>query len=193
MKKIKIFLISLTLLAFSNTASGGFFGDVFKVIFGESDKKSWSNEEHSGVNRVRCMVEYTQLDLATGLEKTVKHTVQYVLMEVYGDYDVMQLSSEDLTKKINIWLNENENNVITNLTAINCKERRFYISKIFFWNNEQRWSEYKSCPDEFNIELMNLLERPNQWGFNVNKERLIKDYEEGCKNYGYVPPYGFDK
>jgi hypothetical protein len=190
MKKIKIFLISLTLLAFSNTASGGFFGDVFKVIFGESDKKSWSNEEHSGVNRVRCMVEYTQLDLATGLEKTVKHTVQYVLMEVYGDYDVMQLSSEDLTKKINIWLNENENNVITNLTAINCKERRFYISKIFFWNNEQRWTNYKSCPDEFCIRLLSLIDRPEQWGYIVNKDRLIKEYEDGCKNYVYE--YGSD-
>jgi hypothetical protein len=99
------------------------------------------------------------------------------------DGNVMQLSAQDLTDKINIWLNENSNNVITNLTIINCKERRLYSSILTILISEQRWSEYKGCPDEYNVKLIDFLDRPNQWGFNVNKERLIKDYEDGCVNY----------
>jgi hypothetical protein len=179
MKKLTTFLILLTILTFSNTASASFFGDIFKELFGEEHP----TEEHGGVNNVRCKVEYTQLDLATGLEKTVKHTDQYRLIDMMAGADVLYSLSQDLTDKINIWLKESKNNIITNMTIINCKERRIYVSKILFFLTEQRWSEYKGCPDEYNIELMSLLDRPKQWGYNVNKERLIKDYEEGCKNY----------
>jgi hypothetical protein len=171
------FLISLTLLTFSNTAFAGFFKD----FFGGFKKPSLV---HKGdVNNVRCMVEYTQLDLATGLETVVKHTEQYPLPGMVAGDDVLSLLTQDLTDKINIWLNESKRNVITNLTVINCKERRNYIHKIFAWKSEKRWSEYKGCPDEFNVELIDLLDRPNQLGYNVHKERLIKDYEDGCKNY----------
>jgi hypothetical protein len=182
MKKIlTTFLISLTLLTFSNSASGGFFGDIFKDFFG--DFKKPSTTERGGVNDVRCMVEYTQLDLSTGLEKTVKYTVQYDLMGMVGT-NLLSLMAQDLTDKINIWLNESPNNVITDLTIINCKERRLYGSKIFpLFINEQRWGKYKGCPDEYNIKLIDWLERPKQWGYNVHKERLIRDYEDGCKNY----------
>jgi hypothetical protein len=187
MKKISIiFLILFTLLTFSNVASASFFSDVFsdvfKELFGESDKSPW-NEKRGGVNNVRCKVEYTQLDLATGLEKTVKHTVQYEIRYLAIDTNVMYLSVQDLTSKINDWINESKNNVITNLTGINCKERIFYINQINTWKSELRWSKYKSCADEFNAEFMNLLNRPKQWGYNVHKERLIKDYDDGCQNY----------
>jgi hypothetical protein len=179
MKKIlTTFLISLTLLTFSNTAFGGFFGDIF------GDFKKTSTTESGGVNNVRCKVEYTQLDLTTGIEKNVKHTVQYEVGYIAVGDSVMYLSAQDITEKINIWLNESPNNIITDLTVINCKERRLYGSKIFpLFINEQRWSKYKGCEYEFNIKLIDLLERPKQWGYNVHKERLIKDYEEGCKNY----------
>ena len=186
MKKLTIFLISLTLLTFSNTVSAGFFGDIFEVVFGKSDEKTGEEPwiEGSGiVNNVRCKIEYTQLDLATGLEKTVEHTDQYNIVDMAFNEDVMSLSAQDLTDKVNDWLNESENNVITNLTIISCKERRLYASKFFFIHNEYRWSEYKGCADEFNIKLIDLLDKPKQWGFNVHKERLIKDYEDGCKNY----------
>jgi hypothetical protein len=181
-----IFLISLTLLTFSNTAYAGFFGDIFEVVFGKSDKnpakEPWT-EGRGVVNNVRCKIEYTQLDLATGLEKTVEHTDQYNIGFLGFNESVMQLSAQDLTDKINNWLNESENNVITDLTIINCKERRFYISRFFLWHNEYRWDEYKSCPDEYNVKLIDLLDKPNQWGYNVNKTRLIKEYKDGCKNY----------
>jgi hypothetical protein len=179
MKKLTMFLILLTILTFSNTASAGFFGDIFKELFGEEHPL----EERGGVNNVRCKVEYTQLDLATGLEKNVKHTAQYEPIEISTQDDILHLSAQDLTDKINIWLNESKNNVISNMTIINCKERRLYVSKIIFFLTEQRWGKYKSCPDEFNIQLIDWLEHSKQWGYNVNKARLIKDYEDGCKNY----------
>jgi hypothetical protein len=68
------------------------------------------------------------------------------------------------------------------MTIINCKERKLYVSPLV-WNNRERWGEYKGCADEYNVKLIDWLERPKQWGFNVHKERLIKDYDEGCKNY----------
>jgi hypothetical protein len=182
MKKLTIFLISLTLLTFSNTAFAGFFGDIFKKLFGDGFKEP-SLIERRDVNSIRCKVEYNQLDLSTGIEKTVKHTVEYDPFDIPTKDDTLHLSAQDLTDKINIWLNESPNNVITNLTVINCKVRRVYLHKIFLLN-ENRWSKYKGCPDEFNIQLMDWLEHPKQWGYNVHKERLIEDYEEGCKNYG---------
>jgi hypothetical protein len=185
MKKLSTtFLILFTLLTFSNSASGGFFENFYKTIFGDIEKPSDVVGGLGIVNNVRCKVEYTQLDLATGLEKTVKHSDQYNVRNIATGTNVMYLSIQDLTDKINIWLNESKNNVITNMTIINCKERRFFTSMVA-WKSEERWSEYKGCADEYNVELINWLERPNQWGFNVHKTRLIKDYEEGCKNFTY--------
>jgi hypothetical protein len=183
-KLLTTFLISLTLLTFSNTASAGFFGDIFKGVFGDTEKPSDVIGGLGNVNTVRCKVEYTQLDLTTGLEKTVKHTAQYNVRNIATGTNSMYLSAQDLTDKINIWLNESPNNVITDLTIINCKGRRLFTSMLF-WQSEERWGEYKGCEYEYNVELINLLDRPNQWGYNVHKERLIKDYEEGCKNYTY--------
>jgi hypothetical protein len=186
MKKLAIFLISLTLLTANNNAYAGFFGDVFEVVFGKSDEKTSEEpwiEGRGMVNNVRCKIKYTQLDLATGLEENVEYTDQYDLSNMTKNEDVMSLSAQDLTDKLNNWLNKSPNNVITDLTIISCKERRLYTSKFFFWHNEYRWSEYKSCADEFNVELINLLKHPNQWGYKVHKERLIKEYEDGCVNY----------
>jgi hypothetical protein len=72
------------------------------------------------------------------------------------------------------------------MTIINCKERRYYINKFVAFINEQRWSEYKGCPSEFNVELIDLLDRPTQRGYNVNIDRLIKNYDDGCKNYNSI-------
>jgi hypothetical protein len=47
----------------------------------------------------------------------------------------MYLTAQDLTDKINIWLNESTNNIITNLTIINCEERKFLFS-IAVWKSE---------------------------------------------------------
>jgi hypothetical protein len=182
-KLLTTFLISLTLLTFSNSVSASFFGDIFKGIFGGPADKNPFGEKHSDATEVRCMVEYTQLDLSTGLEKKIKHTAQYMMIKLDQKEEVLHLSAQDLTDKINIWLNESQNNVIADITIINCKEKKFYINQINILRSEKRWGEYKGCPDEFNILLMDWLERPKQWGYNVHKERLIKDYEDGCKNY----------
>jgi hypothetical protein len=182
MQKLAIFLISIMLLTFNNSASAGFFGDIFKELFGDGFKDPTTSES-GGVNNVRCRIEYTQLDLNTGLEKTVKHTSQFEIKTIAKDTDIMYLTTQDFTDKINIWLNENPNNVIADMTIIHCKERRLYVGKILPWSNEQRWGEYKSCADEYNLELMDLLEGSKQRGYNVNIDRLIKDYDDGCKNY----------
>jgi hypothetical protein len=184
MKKIsKIFLILLTLLTFNNSASAGFFGDIFKDIFGD-DYGDMFKPNRGGVNNFRCKVEYTQLDLSTGLEKKVKYTEQIPKIEFAAGNSLLYLMAQYLTNKINIWLNESKRNFITDLTVINCKERRLYGSKIFpLFINEQRWSKYKGCPDEYNAKLIDFLDRPKQWGYNVHKERLIRDYEDGCKDY----------
>jgi hypothetical protein len=179
MKKLTMFLILLTILTFSNTASAGFFGDIFKELFGEEHPL----EERGGVNNVRCKVEYTQLDLATGLEKNVKHTTQFEVRYIAKDTNIIYLTTQDFTDKINDWLDESKNNVVSNMTGINCKEKRFYTNQTSVWKSKQRWEEYKSCEDKYNVELINLLERHKQWGYNVHIERLIKDYEVGCKNY----------
>jgi hypothetical protein len=170
------------LLTFSNITSASFFGNLFKELFGELDDSRFS-EKRGEVNNVRCKVEYTQLDLATGIEKNVKHTDQYVIIDISEGDDILYSAAQDITDKINIWLNKSKNNVITNLTIINCKERYLYMNQTDILSSEQRWGEYKGCADEFNIKLIDFLDRPKQWGYNVNKARLIKDYEDGCKNY----------
>jgi hypothetical protein len=183
MKKLSIFLISLMLLTFSNSASSGFFGDIFKELFGDSKNPADFLQNRDKVNNIICKVEYTQLDLTTGLEKTVEYNYRYNVNNIARKDDIMYLSAQDLTDEMNIWINESTNNIITNMTIINCKERREYSSKFFVWHREQRWSEYKGCPSEFNVELIDLLDRPKQRGYNVNIDRLTKDYEDGCKNY----------
>jgi hypothetical protein len=183
MKKLTIFLISITLLTFSNIASASFFGDFFKGFKGIFNI---TEEEYGNVNSVRCKVEYTQLDLTTGIEKTVKHTSQFKYNDLHfymPKVNACYLSTQDFTDKMNTWLNESPNNIITNMTVINCKSRRLYsnktrLSKIV----ENRWGEYKSCDDEFNMSLIDWLESPKQRGFNVNKERLIRDYDDGFEN-----------
>jgi hypothetical protein len=183
MKKLTIFLISLMLLTFNNNASASFFGDIFKDLFGDTWKPNDFLENSNSVNNVRCKIEYTQLDLATGLEKNVKYTAQYSVDDIAKGTDVLYLLSQDLTDKINIWLNESENNVISDMTIINCKERKFNVNQLAVWKSKMSWGEYKGCADEFNVRLVDWLEHHNQWGFNVHKERLIKDYEDGCVNY----------
>jgi hypothetical protein len=170
------------LLTFSNYSSAGFFGDVFEVVFGKSIK----TDDESIVNNVRCKVEYTQLDLNTGLEKKIKHTDQYATFDSPETDSILYVLTQDLADKINKWLNESKENIITDLTIINCKERRLYYRYsrlLYFFSTRERWSEYKGCPDEYNVKLIDFLDRPKQWGYNVHKERLIKDYEDGCKNY----------
>jgi hypothetical protein len=144
-------------------------------------------EKNGNINHIRCKIEYTQLDLNTGLEKTVKHTSQFkynVLHFYLPKADTCYLSTQDFTDKMNTWLNENPSNIITNMTVVNCKSKIVYYKQTRPLNAvEDRWGKYKSCDDEYNINLIDWLESPKQWGFNVNKARLIRDYEEGSDSF----------
>jgi hypothetical protein len=113
--------------------------------------------------------------LNTGLEKNIELTDQYPLLNMVAGVDVLYSLSQDLTDKINIWLKESPNNIITNMTILSCKERRLYRSIVTIFASEQRWTKYKSCPDEFSIRLLSLIDHPEQRGYNVNKDRLIKN------------------
>jgi hypothetical protein len=187
-KLLKVFLISITLLTFSNVASASFFGDIAKSFKSFGDFFS-GKERHGKADNVRCKVEYTRLDLNTGIEKNVKHTVQHEAKYMAREEDACYLSTQYASDKINDWLNKGSNNVIVDLSVINCKTRRPYSTNPLY-PLEYRWNEYKSCDDEFNINLVDWLDRPKQWGFNVNKERLIRNYEEGFKNInGDDPPF----
>jgi hypothetical protein len=174
----KLTTIFLILFAFSNNIFASFFGDIFRGVGGYFTK-----EYAIVVTNVRCKVEYTQLDLTTGIEKSIKHTAQFYLFHLPNGGNVCYLSTQDLSDKINEWLNESDNNVVANMTVVNCKERITYNTRLNFFKTEQRWNEYKSCDDEFNAHLVDWLERPKQLGYNVHKERLIRDYEEGFFNH----------
>jgi actin-related protein len=88
-----------------------------------------------------------------------------------------------------------------NITEVSCKDRRFYSSQRLI-NSGHRWSEYKICEDEHNLYLLDLLDDSSKKayldesskiynvikGYNVHKDRLIKnyeelDYEKKCKDY----------
>jgi hypothetical protein len=169
MKKLTTrFLILFILLILNNSVSASFFGDIYR------EAKSTYKEYH----QIRCKVEYTQLDLATGLEKVVKNTVQFVLKHSPKNIDYCYTATQDLTDKINKWLNESPNNIITNSTIILCKEKVRNISKWVLFRSDKYWEEYKNCNDEYNIKLIDLIDYPRQQGFNMHKERLIKDYEK---------------
>jgi hypothetical protein len=57
-----------------------FFGDLFKNPFGDTKKPTDIIGRSGGANNVRCMVEYTQLDLATGLKKPLNILINILLV-----------------------------------------------------------------------------------------------------------------
>jgi hypothetical protein len=147
MKKILITLIGI---AFINTAFA--YGGILAY-----DKN-------------RCTLEYTQLDLITGVEKTIKHTTQF---DLRNHNDACLESANNLAFKINDWMRKDKNNVISNLTILYCKAR----TKNWFSSD---WSSYKACSAENNeatVGYLNWFNRyygrgANQQGYNVHKQRL---------------------
>jgi hypothetical protein len=147
------------------------------------------------------MVEYTKLDLSTGAEETIKITTQINLL----NFDIVSLMTNairNLADKITYLASERVHNAIVNITEVSCKDRRPYFSKMNHFEVENRWSEYKICEDYHSIYLVDLLndyskkayvdDSNKQYkvnkGYNVHKNRLIKDYEEldyekKCKDY----------
>jgi hypothetical protein len=167
MKKLIRFLILSTLLVLSNYASASFFGDILREI--QSTYKEYYE--------IRCKIEYTQLDLNTGLEKVIKHTIQFEL-DPQENLDYCYIATQDLVEKINKWLNESSNNVITNSTVALCKEKIRNISKWTYVKSDKYWEEYKSCKNEISVKIIDWIEHPKQQGFNVHKERLINNVKK---------------
>jgi hypothetical protein len=182
--QISIFLILLIGLIFSNTASGGFFDDFLETVFGDKQGNIFFKEEERTAN-IRCKVEYTQLNLSTGIETLKKHTAQFDLERMSKEakeQDICHFSIQYLAVRINEWLEKSNNNIIVNMTVNNCKKNVTKDSAWLIWIDRSIWGEYKSCQDEFNIELFNEISNPKQWGFNMHKTRLIKDYEGEFKD-----------
>jgi hypothetical protein len=168
MKKLIRLFILFTLLILSNYTSASFFGDIFREL----------KSTHKEYFEIRCKVEYTQLNLTTGLEKVVEDTTQFSLSHSPINTDYCYIATQDLIQKINIWLNESQNNIIANSTIVLCKEKVRDVSQWVYFKSDKYWREYKNCKDETNVKLIDWIEHPKQQGFNVHKERLIKINEE---------------
>jgi hypothetical protein len=153
-------LILLTGLTFSNTAFAGLFGiDGF-----------FSSE------KARCKIEYTRLDLSTGLQKFAKITTQLGDMDDSTRNAICDRCIPNLANKMNDWM-DNNNNIIVNLTNVFVKTRE---TSLGLW---QSWSDYQVCSDsihgsfDFTKNLISLLDQ-NKIGYNVNKNRVLEDEEE---------------
>jgi hypothetical protein len=123
-------------------------------------------------DNARCKVNYTRLNLITGVETNIKHTVQYTDRDSFdrncGDAD------ENLSSKIKDWLRKSKTNIAANMTAISCKIRT--DDGIF----SNVWSDYKICDDNHSIALVFQIvtRHPEQIGYEFNKCRFIGITEE---------------
>jgi hypothetical protein len=144
-------LILLIGLTFNNTASAGLFG--IDGLFSGSD--------------FRCKIEYTQLDLSTGLHKVVKITTQMDVTEAESRFNMCNRSVPRLDAKIDDWVDDGTN-IVVNLTGIYCKERENS------WGLWQSWGKYDLCLANKSESLVLELKYPNKVGYNVNIDRIVQ-------------------
>jgi hypothetical protein len=139
---------------------------------------------NDGIYAVRCKIEFTRLDLATGLEKEIKYTSEIDLDETdyYGTTDA---NSQALAKQINKWLNDDYKYILSNMKRLSCKVGYRYIHYLWKWIRETRWKEYKKCDNKDNDQFISYLDNSDtRIGYNVNSKRLIQyDYEDYCDTY----------
>jgi hypothetical protein len=128
-------------------------------------------------DQARCKVNYTRLNLITGAETNIKHTVQYT------DRDSFDRNCSDaddpLSEKIKKWVKKSKHNIAVDVTAIYCKRR---TDDGIFSNT---WSDYKICSAN---HIRGLIFRvkisyPNQIGYNLNGCRFIGITEEELNTY----------
>jgi hypothetical protein len=119
-------------------------------------------------DKIRCKVEYTRLNLVTGVETIKKHTHQNNDGEDGGDCG---MHVPNLSDKIENWLLESRHNIIVSISALYCKKRT--DDGIF----SNKWSKYKQC-DIFDSQSIlrwatelkaDLI---NQKGYNAHEDRL---------------------
>jgi hypothetical protein len=111
----------------------------------------------------RCKVEYTQLDLITGVENIYKNTSQF--FEIYHCKEGL----EKLSKKVYKWLDKNHINIIAKINAFQCKvksvDRRYFIYKT------PDWGKYRDCKTYIPKLSAYLVDKyPNQIGASIYKE-----------------------
>jgi hypothetical protein len=119
-------------------------------------------------DQTRCMVEYTRLDLVTGIETRKKHTVQD------SDYESLKencsVFSDYLADKIEDWLIEDKKNIIVDISAMYCKTRT--DDGIF----SNVWSKYKQCGAGDSWSVLHLATeykgQKNQKGYNAHELRI---------------------
>jgi hypothetical protein len=148
-------------------------------------------------DQARCKVEYTRLNLVTGVETRKKHTYQgkdWVAENDEGkddndwgdDYEHnCGTYFEHLASKIDSWLLDDRKNIIVDMSAMYCKTRT--DDGIF----SNKWSKYKQCHAVFSQGLIDTIIEPryfeDQRGYNAHKDRLkgLIWEEQGIYNEPY--------
>jgi hypothetical protein len=132
-------------------------------------------------DQARCKIEYTRLNLVTGVETRIKHTYQEDDEDDYcGTFDGV------LGEKIQDWLMEDRKNILVDMSAMYCKTR---TDDGPFSN---KWSEYKQCGASDSSSVLSWVTAghsylDNQKGYNAHKLRLkgLVWEEKGIYNAPY--------
>jgi hypothetical protein len=117
-------------------------------------------------DQVRCKVEYTRMNLVTGVEVRKKHTSQGDLDELGNCWSQTYI----LGQKVEDWIRESSNNILVDMSAMYCKTRT--DDGIF----SNVWTKYKQCHAGDSATLLSwaadLAEEEGQIGYNANFIRL---------------------
>jgi hypothetical protein len=123
----------------------------------------------------RCKIEYTQLNLNTGIETVYKITTQFKSEE-------KQCSdgSGKLAKKLVKWVKKSDTNIIVNLnTVVSCKIRE---EQIFF----AEWSKYRECKEKYYQKVIDYIAKKHP----VQSLNRMKLYENmSTPNEELTPTY----
>jgi hypothetical protein len=125
-------------------------------------------------DRARCKVEYTRLDLVTGIETHKKTTSQYYDEDSLEDN--CDMYNIYLADKVKSWLMEDKKNIIVDMSFMYCKTRT--DDGIF----SNVWTEYEQCDAYDSAEILRSTEAfmyiKEQRGYNAHKLRLKELVQE---------------
>jgi hypothetical protein len=139
-------------------------------------------------DQARCKVNYTRLNLITGIETVKKHTTQhdddYDDSDYNNDIGISNLNYNctmavgKLYEKINKWQEKSRTNIVANMTVMYCKSR----SKDGIFSNE--WSSYKQCDivSSQSVAINTAAHYPGQIGYNAHECRLLETTQENINN-----------
>jgi hypothetical protein len=128
-------------------------------------------------DNARCKVNYTQLNLITGVETNIKHTVQYT------DQDSLDANCNDgswyLSDKIEKWMKKSRLNIVADLSVMYCKTRT--DDGIF----SNVWSAYKQCYLGYSQLISDFISGsyPNQMGYEAHECSLLGSTQEDLDTY----------